>query len=103
MLNFATKIQKELVNILHYQIWIYTAHGKTKKSYKNESKRLGPTLDDKCEFHNRFYSVSDIQDYFDCVIEIHLTIASNPPIQIYINRNWKQLNLKLNQDIISNF
>ena len=36
-----------------------------------------------------FYSVSDIQDYFECIIKKHeklKTIADNPPVQIYVNK-----------------
>ena len=32
------------------------------------------------------YSVSDIQDYFEYVINKHETIANNPPVQIYVNK-----------------
>ena len=36
-----------------------------------------------------FYYVSDIQDYFECIIKKHeklKTIADNPPVQIYVNK-----------------
>ena len=32
------------------------------------------------------YSISDIQDYFECIIKKHETIANNPPVQIYVYR-----------------
>ena len=32
------------------------------------------------------YSISDIQDYFECVIKKHKTIADNPSLQIYVNK-----------------
>ena len=32
------------------------------------------------------YSVSDIQDYFECIIKKHETIADNPSVQIYVNK-----------------
>ena len=32
------------------------------------------------------YSVFDIQDYFEYIIEKHETIADNPPVQIYVNK-----------------
>ena len=39
---------------------------------------------------DRSYSVSDIQDYFECIIKTHETIADNPPVQIYVNKIKKQ-------------
>ena len=32
------------------------------------------------------YCVSDIQDYFEYIIEKHETIADNPPVHIYLNK-----------------
>ena len=34
----------------------------------------------------RSYIVSDIQDYFECIIKKHETIADNPPVQVYVNK-----------------
>ena len=33
-----------------------------------------------------FYSISDIQDYFEFIIKKHETLTKNPPIQIYPNK-----------------
>ena len=33
-----------------------------------------------------FYSISDIQDYFEFIIKKYKTLAENPPIQIYPNK-----------------
>ena len=33
-----------------------------------------------------FYFVSYIQDYFECIIKKHETIADNSPVQIYVNK-----------------
>ena len=32
------------------------------------------------------YSVSDIQDYIECIIEKYKTLTAIPPILVYINR-----------------
>ena len=42
------------------------------------------------------YSFSDIQDYFEFMIEKHKTLTENPPIQIYPNKikNWIIFKLK---------
>ena len=31
------------------------------------------------------YSVSDIHDYFECVIKKHETMTDNPPVRISVN------------------
>ena len=33
-----------------------------------------------------FYSIYDIQDYFEVIIEKHEILAENRPIQIYLNK-----------------
>ena len=33
-----------------------------------------------------YFSISDIQDYFEFIIKNHKTLAENPPIQIYPNK-----------------
>ena len=35
---------------------------------------------------DRSYSLSGIQDYFECIIKKHETIADNPTVQIYVNK-----------------
>ena len=32
------------------------------------------------------YSITDIQDYFEFIIEKHETLTENPPVQIYPNK-----------------
>ena len=41
------------------------------------------------------YSVSDIQDYFECIIKKHETIADNLPVQIYVNKIKKKIVFKI--------
>ena len=43
--------------------------------------------------HNLFH-LSDIQDYFECIIKKHETIANNPSLEIYVIRVKKGLVLK---------
>ena len=45
-----------------------------------------PTWNDEFNLSNGSYYVSDIQDYFECIIKNHETIADNPPVQIYVNK-----------------
>ena len=57
--------------MLLYQILVCTIHGKIfKKSYKsNKSKASSPTWNEIFELLDQLYSVSDIQNYFDSIIQ----------------------------------
>ena len=33
-----------------------------------------------------YYSIEDIQDYFEFIIKKHETLTGNPPIEIYSNK-----------------
>ena len=41
------------------------------------------------------YSVSDIQNYFECIIKKHETIADNPPVQIHVNKIKNRIAFKI--------
>ena len=45
-----------------------------------------------------FYSVSDIQDYFEYIIKKHETIADNPPVHIYVNKIKNRIVFKIKRD-----
>ena len=70
-----------LANLSIYYTW---------KNIKSEYNKISaPTWNDKFNFPDGYYSVSDIQDYFDYfeyIIKKHDTIADNPPVQIYVNK-----------------
>ena len=44
---------------------------------------------------DKSYSVSDIQDYFEYIINKHETIADNPPVQIYVNKIRTRIIIKI--------
>ena len=44
------------------------------------------------------YSVSNIQDYFEYIIEKHETVADNPPMQIYTNKIKNRIVFKVETD-----
>ena len=50
---------------------------------------------DEFELPNGFYSVSDIQDYIEYIIEKHEALTTISPIHVYINRINNRLVLKL--------
>ena len=43
-------------------------------------------MNDEFDLLNGSYSALDIEDYFECIIENHETIADNSPPQIYTNK-----------------
>ena len=57
-----------------------------KSAYNNNKFKISAlTWNDEFDLPDGSYSVSDIRDYFECVIEKQ-TIAVNPPVQIYPNK-----------------
>ena len=64
---------------------IYYSWKNIRKQYKN-SKNIAPTWNDKFELPDGSYSVSDIQDYIEFIIKNHETLATVPPIHVYINK-----------------
>ena len=49
-------------------------------------KISAPTWNDKFELPDGSYSVSDIQEYFECIIRKHGEKPDNPSIKIYVNK-----------------
>ena len=52
----------------------------------NKFKISAPTWNDTFDFPDGSYSIEDIQDYFEFIIEKHETLTENPPVQIYPNK-----------------
>ena len=42
-----------------------------------------------------YFSISDIQDYFEYIIKKHETIANNPPVKIYVNKIKNSIGFKI--------
>ena len=52
-----------------------------KKSYKNSKFKISAlTWSEEFELPDRSYSISDIQDYFEFIIENHETVTEIPSI-----------------------
>ena len=45
-----------------------------------------PTWNEKFELPDWSQSVSDIQDFFEYIINKHKTFTDNPPVRIYVNK-----------------
>ena len=70
-----------LANLSIYYTW-----KNIKSEYNNKFKNSAPTWNDFFDLPDGFYSVSDIQDYFEFIIKKHETLTENPPVQIYPNK-----------------
>ena len=69
-----------LANLIIYYAW-----ENIKSAYNNNKLKISAlTSNDKFGFPGGSYSVSYIQDYFECIIKKHETIANNPTVQIRI-------------------
>ena len=74
-------------NIALANLSIYYTWKNIKPEYNNNKFKIhAPTWNDEFNFPNGSYSVSDIQDYFEYIIEKHENIADNLPVQIYVNK-----------------
>ena len=71
-----------LANLSVYYVW------KTIKSvYSNNKLKIStPTWNNTFDLPDGFYSISDIQDYFEFAIKKQETLTENPPVQIYPNK-----------------
>ena len=80
-----------LSNLSIYYIW-----KNIKSSYnKNKFKISAPTWNDKFELPDGSYSVSDIQDYFEYILEKHGEDIDQPSVQIYVNKNENRITFKI--------
>ena len=58
-----------------------------KISYNNNKLKISaPTWNDKFELPGGSYSVSNIQDYFECILKKHGENTDKPSMQIYVNK-----------------
>ena len=70
-----------------YQILVFITHGETKNSYNNNKFKISaPAWNDKFELPDGSYPVSDIQDYFEYILEKHGEDIDEPSVQIYVNK-----------------
>ena len=65
---------------------IYYTWKNIKSSYNNNKFKISAqTWNDKIELSNGSYSVSDIEDYFECTLKKHGENTDKPSIQLYVN------------------
>ena len=92
--QFTDKLNLKTPNIKNiglFNLSIYCTWKNIKSAYSNNKfKVLALTWNDEFDLPDGFYSISDIQDYFEFIIKNHETLAGIPPIQIYPNKIKKQ-------------
>ena len=66
---------------------IYYTWRNIKSSYNNNKFKISvSTWNDKFELPDGLYSISDIQDYFEYILEKHGEDTNNPSVQIHVNK-----------------
>ena len=71
-----------LANLSIYYTW-----KNIKSEYNNNKFRISaPTWNNTFDLPDGSYSITNIQDYFEFIIQKHKTLTENPPNQIYPNK-----------------
>ena len=81
---------------------IYYTWKNIKSSYNNNKFKISaPTWNDKFELPDGSYSVSDIQDHFEYILEKHGQDIDEPSAQIYVNKIEIKVTFNINNGLIS--
>ena len=73
-------------NIALGNLSIYYTWKNIKSTYNNKFKISAQSWNDTFDLRDGFYSIDDIQDYFEFIIKKHETLTESPPVQIYPNK-----------------
>ena len=88
------RIAEKVTALSHLSI--YYTWKNIKNSYNNNKfKTSAPTWNDKLELPYGSYSVSDIQDYFEFILENYGENIDNPSVQIYVNKTENGITFKI--------
>ena len=75
---------------------IYYTWKNIRSSYKNNKFKIAaPTWNDAFELPDGSCSISDIQDYFECILKKHSESVDDPPIEIFVSRNENRITFKI--------
>ena len=75
---------------------IYYTWKNIKNSYNNNKFKIAaPTWNDKFELPDGSYSVSDIQDYFEYILNNHRENTDKPSVQRYLNKIENRVKFKI--------
>ena len=98
MLKLSDKVdlRKGEKNIALSNLSIHYTRKNTKKSNNNNKFRISaPTWNDKFELPDESYSILDIQDYFEYILQKHGENIDNSSIKIYANKTENKLTFKI--------
>ena len=98
ILKFTSKLDLRLGEkvIALSNLSIYYTWRNIKSSHNNNKfKIFAPTWNDKFELPDGSYSVSDIQDYFEYILEKHGEDIDKPSVQIYVNKIENRITFKI--------
>ena len=83
-----------LSNLSIYYIW-----KNIKNSYNNNKFKISaPTWNDKFELSDGSYSVSDIQDCLEYILEKHGEDIDEPSVQIHVNKTENRIIFKIKNE-----
>ena len=97
LLSLAHKINLERSGkyfALSNLILCYICKNIKKPNKNNKSKIWAPAWNEKFDLPDGSYSVSDIQDHFECILTKHVEKIDNPTI-IYINKTENKITFKI--------
>ena len=79
-----------------YQILVFTNTWKNiKRSYNNNKFKISVLAwRDEFELPDGSYSILDIQDYFEYILQKHSESVDNPSIRIYVNKIENRITFK---------
>ena len=78
---------------------IYYTWKNIKSSYNNNKFKISaPTWNDKFDLPDGSYSVSDIQDYFEYILEKYGENIDKPSVQIYVNKIENRVTFKIKDE-----
>ena len=75
---------------------IYYTQKNIKGSYNNNKFKISsPTWNEEFKLPDGYYSVSDIQDYFEYILKEHGENTNKPSIRIYVNKIKNRITFKI--------
>ena len=89
-------LRRDKESISLWNLSIYYTWKNIKGSYNNNKFKISaPTWNDKFELPDGSYSVSDIQDYFECILKRHEENIDDPSVKIYVNKIENRITFKI--------
>ena len=75
---------------------IYYTWKNVKSCYKNNSFKISaPTWSEEFNLPDGYYSISDIQDYFEYILKKYSESVDNPSMKIYVNKIENRVTFKI--------